>query len=179
MSANFGFFPGNSITLRGNPEIATAIEKWLNPRTARMSWTSAWDICDWARLENGARVDSTIKNFFLSTASRGGMGNNLHNPSSNQSDANYGYTAGVAEALIQSHAGEISLLPALPPSWKDGSVTGLKARGGFEVNMEWKNGKLTKSEIKSLLGNPCVVRVNGKTTNYTIAKGETIVIQGS
>jgi alpha-L-fucosidase 2 len=178
MSANFGFFPGNSITLRGNPEIATAIEKWLNPRTARMSWTSAWDICDWARLENGARVDSTIKNFFISRAARGGMGNNLHNPSSNQSDANYGYTAGVAEALIQSHAGEISLLPALPPSWKDGSVTGLKTRGGFEVNIEWKNGKLTKSEIKSLLGNPCVVRVNGKTTNYTIAKGETIVIQG-
>jgi len=179
MSANFGFFPGNSITLRGNPEIATAIEKWLNPRVARMSWTSAWDICDWARLENGVKVDSTIKNFFLSRTDRGGMGNNFHNPNSNQSDANYGYTAGVAEALIQSHAGEISLLPALPPSWKDGSVTGLKARGGFEVNIEWKNGKLTKSEIKSLLGNPCVVRVNGKTTNYTPAKGETIVIQGS
>ena len=82
-------------------------------------------------------------------------------------------------ALLQSHAGEISLLPALPPGWKDGSVTGLKARGGFEVSIEWKDGKLTKSEIRSLLGNPCVVRVNGKTTNYSPAKGETIVIQGS
>ena len=179
MSANFCFYPGNSITLRGNPEIAAAIQKWLEPRVARLGWTSAWDISDWARLENGTRVDSTIKNFFLSRSPRGGIANNLHNPGSNQSDANYGYTAGVAEALLQSHAGEISLLPALPPSWKDGSVTGLRARGGFEVNIEWKDGKLTKSEIKSLLGNPCVVRVNGKITNYTPAKGETIVIQGS
>jgi alpha-L-fucosidase 2 len=179
MSANFGFFPGNSITLRGNPDIAAAIEKWLEPRRARLGWTSAWDICDWARLENGARVDSTIRNFFISRGNRGGIGNNLHNPGSNQSDANYGYTAGVAESLLQSHAGEISLLPALPPSWKDGSVTGLKARGGFEVNMDWKDGKLTKAVIKSQLGNPCIVRINGKATNYHPAKGETIVIQGS
>jgi alpha-L-fucosidase 2 len=179
MSANFGFFPGNSITLRGNPDIAAAIEKWLEPRRARLGWTSAWDICDWARLENGARVDSTIRNFFISRGNRGGIGNNLHNPGSNQSDANYGYTAGVAESLLQSHAGEISLLPALPPSWKDGSVTGLKARGGFEVNMDWKDGKLTKAVIKSQLGNPCIVRINGKTTNYHPAKGETIEIAGS
>jgi alpha-L-fucosidase 2 len=208
MSANFGFYPGNSITLRGNPEIAAAIEKWLEPRVARTSWTSAWDICDWARLENGEKIDNAIKQFFnvsspmggsprpaVSTGSpaggatrpgfpaggapRGGIGNNFQNTSSNQSDANYGFTAGVAEALLQSHAGEISLLPALPSSWKDGSVTGLKARGGFEVNMDWKDGKLTKAEVKSLLGNPCVVRVNGKTTNYSPAKGETIVIRGS
>ncbi len=179
MSANFGFYPGNSITLRGNPEIVTAIKKWLEPRRVRTSWTSAWDLCDWARLEDGERVDSTIKNFFRSRSPIGGIGNNLHNTGSNQSDANYGYTAGVAESLLQSHTGEISLLPALPPSWKNGSVTGLRARGGFEVSIEWKDGKLTKSEIRSLLGNPCIVRVNGKTTNYTPAKGETIVVQGS
>ena len=187
MSANFGFFPGNSITLRGNPEIAAAIQKWLEPRRARLGWTSAWDICDWARLENGVRADSAINQFFRVSIPGGGtgnyfmpgrgIGNNLHNPGSNQSDANFGYNAGVAECLLQSHAGEISLLPALPVSWKDGSVTGLRARGGFEVNIEWKDGKLTKSEIKSLLGNPCVVRANGQTTNYSPAKGETIVIQ--
>jgi len=200
MSANFGFYPGNSITLRGNPEIAEAIQKWLAPRPVRTSWTSAWDICDWARLENGAGVDTVITNFFKTQAPRpvgnvvagatprpaipagmmrSGIGNNLQNTSSNQSDANYGFTAGIAECLLQSHAGEISLLPALPVSWKDGSVTGLKARGGFEVNMEWKDGKLSKAEIKSLLGNPCVVRLNGETTNYTPAKGETIVIKGT
>ena len=207
MSANFGFFPGNSITLRGNPEIAAAIQKWLEPRQARTSWTSAWDICDWARLENGIKVDTIIRNFFRApepgqrrfprpeqnTATganarppfpagmimRFGIGNNLHNISSNQSDANFGFTAGVAECLLQSHAGEISLLPALPASWKNGSITGLKARGGFEVNMEWEDGKLTKCKIISLLGNPCAVRYGEKTKTYKIAAGESIQITGN
>jgi alpha-L-fucosidase 2 len=197
MSANFGFYPGNSITLRGNPEIAAAIEKWLEPRVVRTSWTSAWDICDWARLENGEKIDTVIKQFFIvrspvggasrpgtpaglpaGARPRGGIGSNLHNTASNQSDANYGFTAGIAEALLQSHAAEISLLPALPSSWKDGSVSGLRARGGFEVSIEWKNGKLTQCIIKSLLGNPLVVRCNGKTTNYTIQKGESVTIKG-
>lgn len=177
MSANFGFFPGNSITLRGNPDLAAAIRKWLEPRQARTSWTSAWDICDWARLEDGIMVDTAITQFFRSRIPRGGIGNNFQNTSSNQSDANYGFTAGVAESLLQSHAGEISLLPALPVTWKDGSVTGLRARGGFEVSMEWKDGKLTRATIKSLLGNPCVVRADGKTTGYAPAKGETIIIR--
>jgi len=180
MSANFGFYPGNSITLRGNPEIAEAIKKWLEPRKIDPGWWNGiWDICDWARLENGEMAERVMGDFFRTTSTRGGLGNNLHNTAAYQSDSNFGFTAAVAECLLQSHAGEISLLPALPPSWKDGSVTGLKARGGFEVSLEWKDGKLTKSEIKSLLGNPCVVRVNGKTTNYTTAKGETIVIQGT
>lgn len=178
MSANFGFYPGNSITLRGNPEIASAIRKWIEPRVARTSWTSAWDICDWARLEDGVRADTAIRQFFISKSPRGGIGNNLHNTSSNQSDANYGYTAGVAECLLQSHAGEISILPALPISWKDGSVTGLKARGGFEVDIEWKNGKLTKAAVKSLLGNPCVIRAEGKATRYSTTKGESVTITG-
>ena len=178
-SPNFGFFPGNSISLRGNPEIAEAIRKWLEPRRIWLFWNSTFDICYWARLENGVKTDTVIKQFFLTRMDRGGIGNNLHNTGANQSDANFGYTAGVAECLLQSHAGEISLLPALPVSWKNGSVTGLRARGGFEVNIEWKDGKLTKAEIKSLLGNSCVVRANKKTTNYSPAKGETIVIQGT
>jgi len=180
MSANFGFYPSNSITLRGNPEIAEAIKKWLEPRKIDPGWWNGiWDICDWARLENGEMAEKVMGDFFRTTSTRGGLGNNLHNTASLQSDASFGITAAIAECLLQSHAGEISLLPALPPSWKDGSIKGLKARGGFEVNMDWKNGKLTKAEVKSLLGNPCVVRVNGKTTNYSPAKGETIVIQGS
>jgi alpha-L-fucosidase 2 len=176
MSANFGFFPGNSITLRGNPDIAAAIQKWLEPRHAITSWTSAWDICDWARLENGVKIDTVIKQFFLSPGSRGGIGNNLHNTGSNQSDANFGFTAGVAESLLQSHAGEISLLPALPVSWKEGSVTGLKARGGFEINISWANGKLKTCDIKSILGNPCTVRYGQKTKTFNIKAGNSIKI---
>lgn len=175
MSANFGFFPGNSITLRDNPEIAAAIQKWLEPRNGNMGWPTAWDICDWARLENGEKIDTVIRNFFLETRGRG-IGNNLHNTRFNQSDANYGFTAGIAECLLQSHAGEISLLPALPPSWKTGSVSGLKARGGFEVNIHWKDGKLEASEIKSLLGSPCTVRYGNEAKIYEIAAGETMRI---
>jgi len=188
MSANFGFFPGNSITLRGNPEIAAAIQKWLEPRVSRLSWTSVWDICDWARLENGIRADTAIRQFFRVTPMRrgfgsnlmprGGIANNLHNPASNQSDANFGFTAGVAECLLQSHAGEISLLPALPLSWKEGSVSGLKARGGFEVSISWTDGKLTSCEIKSINSNSCVVRHGEKTKSFVIPAGKSIKITG-
>jgi alpha-L-fucosidase 2 len=140
-----------------------------------MGWPTAWDICDWARLENGEKADTVIRNFFLETRGRG-IGNNLHNTRFNQSDANYGFTAGVAECLLQSHAGEISLLPALPPSWKNGTVTGLRARGGFEVNIRWKDGKLETCDIKSLLGKPCIVRYADKTKAYEIHAGEMITI---
>jgi alpha-L-fucosidase 2 len=80
---------------------------------------------------------------------------------------------------LQSHAWEISLLPALPTNWINGSVKGLRARGGFEVSIEWKDGKLQQSEIKSLLGNPCVVRYGNKTKSYNIPIGSTIKISGS
>ena len=175
MSANFGFFPGRSITLRGDPEIAAAIQKWLEPRNGNMGWPTAWDICDWARLENGEQVDTVIRNFFLETSGRG-IGNNLHNTRFNQSDANYGFTAGIAECLLQSHAGEIALLPALPPSWKNGAVSGLRARGGFEVSMRWKAGKLEACDIRSLGGKPCTVRYGMKTKTYQIPEGDTITI---
>jgi len=194
MSANFGFFPGHSITLGGNPEIAEAIQKWLEPRQTRTGWGSAWDICDWARLENGGKVDTVIRDFFHVPQQenatpeanavppipagmfRPGIGNNFHNLNYNQSDANFGFTAGISECLLQSHAGEISLLPALPSSWEKGSVSGLRARGGFEVNMSWENGKLTTCEIKSILGNPCVVRYGEKTKTYNIPAGSSIKI---
>jgi alpha-L-fucosidase 2 len=100
--------------------------------------------------------------------------NNLHNGGSNQSDASFGYTAGVAEALLQSHAAEINLLPALPPQWPDGSVRGLRARGGFEVSINWKDGKLKSAEIINRINASATVRYREKTTSLQFKAGETV-----
>lgn len=202
----WGWFPGNSITLRGDPELAGAIEKWVEPRRiSAFNWGSVWTICDWARLENGVMIDTCIRQIFRTRAPRQGgfqrpgrnaipgaiagppipvgmmrtgIANNLHSIDNNQSDGSFGITAAITECLLQSHAGEISLLPALPVSWENGSVTGLRARGGFEVSMSWENGKLTTCDIKSLLGNPCVVRYGEKTKTYDITEGNSIRING-
>ena len=178
-SGTFGLFPGNSITLRGTPELAAAVEAWLEPRPVISFWNSAIDISQWARLENGEKTDEILQKIFLFNGRRmmmggGGFGNNLHFAGSNQSDINFGITAGIAESLLQSHAGEISLLPALPASWKDGSVSGLKARGGYEVNIDWKDGKMTSCEIKSTLGKPFTVRYAGKTREFSLAAGKSV-----
>jgi alpha-L-fucosidase 2 len=142
ISANFAFFPGSSITLRGTPKLADAIRKWLEPRRGNSGWIFSWDICDWARLQNKAKTDTLIKRF-----EGGRLTPNLHNMGNNQSDANFGFTAAVAECLI-------------------------------EVSMNWDNGKLSTCEIKSLLGNPCVVRYGDKTKKYNIPAGGSIEITG-
>ena len=176
-SGTFGLYPGNSITLRGTPELAAAVEAWLEPRPVTVFWNSAIDICQWARLENGEKVDEILRKIFMTPAGRrmmGGFGNNLHFSGSNQSDINFGITAAIAESLLQSHAGEISILPALPASWKDGSVSGLKARGDYEVSISWKDGKMTSCEIKSNLGKPFTIRYAGKTRDFTLPAGKTL-----
>ena len=173
-SGTFGLYPGNSITLRGTPELAKAVETWLEPRPVTVFWNSAIDICQWARLENGDKTDEILRKIFMSSGRRGGFGNNLHFSGSNQSDINFGITAAIAESLLQSHAGEISILPALPASWKDGSVSGLKARGGYEVSISWKDGKMTSCEIKSEFGHPFTVRYAGKTKDFDLAAGKSV-----
>lgn len=99
---------------------------------------------------------------------------NLANNRSNQSDANFGLAAAVAESLLQSHADEISLLPALPPSWSNGSIDGLRARGGFEVAMQWKDGKLLSATIHNRTASRFNVRYAGKTATLSIQAGQTI-----
>jgi len=99
---------------------------------------------------------------------------NLHNVGANQSDASFGFTAAVAEALLQSHAGEISLLPALPTHWPDGSVSGLRARGGYEVSMTWRGGKLESAEIRNAKGGRFNVRSGAKTASLTVKPGATL-----
>jgi len=172
-SPNFPIFPGNTITRRGTPELARAINKWMETRQGRGGWITAWDTAVWARLERGEKVQQWLQPLVRSLA------DNLHNPRNNQSDANFGLTAAVAEALVQSHAGEISLLPALPPSWLNGSVRGLRARGGYEVSIEWRDGKLTSAQIANRNGGNCTVRYGGRTVKIPVASGKATRLDGN
>jgi alpha-L-fucosidase 2 len=169
VSPNFPFYPGSSITLRGNPEFAAAYQRWMEAHNPRGGFPLVWGIAMWARLERGDEVGALIQTYMNRTPA-----NNLHNGGSNQSDASFGYTAAVAEALLQSHAGEISLLPALPPKWPNGSVTGLRARGGYEVSMDWKDGKLTSAEISNCRNTSTSVRYSKRTALLQFKAGETI-----
>jgi len=167
VSPNFPFFPGSTITLRCNPGLAGAINKWMETRQARGGWITAWDASVWARLERGEKVEQ-----WLDVLMTNSFADNLHNRRNNQSDASFGLTAAIAEALLQSHAGEISLLPALPPSWAKGSVKGLRARGNFEVDINWHDGKLVEAVIHSLGGGSSQLRCGSVTRKVKLRKGE-------
>ncbi len=173
VSPNFPFFPGSTITLRGTPELAAAVNKWMETRQGRGGWITAWDTSVWARLERGEKVEQWMRALV-----RNSLADNLHNRGSNQSDANFGLTAAMAEALLQSHAGEISLLPALPPSWSSGAVSGLRARGGFEVALQWKDGKLQSATVRNAVPATCKVRYGAKTVDVAIAAGRTVSLNG-
>jgi alpha-L-fucosidase 2 len=173
-SANFPFYPGSTITLRGQPELAVAIKKWMETRRPGGGFPSMWYISNWSRLERGDKVAPFISAFVTNNVAL-----NLHNAGSNQSDATFGYTAGVAESLVQSHADEISLLPAVSTTWPDGSVKGLRARGGFVVDIEWKAGKLTSAKIHSDAGGPCKLRSGERTGSAVLKAGETVQLNAN
>jgi alpha-L-fucosidase 2 len=174
LSPNFTFYPGSSITLRGTPELAGAIRKWMETRNSRGGFPLVWDIAVWARLERGEKVAAGMQTYLRNCAAP-----NLHNSGSNQSDASFGYTAAVAEALLQSHAGDISLLPALPEGWSDGSVRGLRARGGLVVDLSWKGGKLTSAEIHNFGGEATFTVRNGeKVRMLSIKSGASVRLKG-
>ncbi len=171
LSHLYGFHPGDQITREKTPELFDAVRKTLELRgDAATGWSMGWKINFWARMHEGDRAMKIIKNFFNyveegSTEYKGGgLYPNLfdaHPPF--QIDGNFGYTAGVAEMLLQSHEDIIRLLPALPSVWTTGKISGLKARGNIEVSLEWDNGKLTGARLTGAKNKSVLVSYNEKT----------------
>lgn len=181
----FALHPGNQISPTATPEFAKAARVTLNARGDEgTGWSLAWKVNFWARLQDGNRAYSLFKRILRPVGDKtenmmngGGSYSNLlcaHPPF--QLDGNMGSTAGIAEMLLQSQAGVIELLPALPDSWPTGEIKGLKARGNVTVDEQWKDGKLVSATLVSGNSGKQKVKLGTKTLEVDLIKGQQKVI---
>jgi len=167
----FALHPGTQLDVMKNPDLATAAHKTLERRLAggggHTGWSRAWIINMWARLYHGDNALFNVKELLKSST----LPNLFDNHPPFQIDGNFGFTAGVAEMLLQSHNDVIRLLPALPKEWANGCVKGLKARGGITVNIEWADGKLTKADITANSDCEVVIAYGDKSIVMNLVEG--------
>ena len=172
----YGLFPSAQIDLNTTPELAAAAKRSLEIRGDQATgWATAWRINLWARLHDGDHAFKIFQ-FLLSPRRTFPDMFDAHPPF--QIDGNFGGASGITEMLLQSQNDLVQILPALPSAWRSGNVKGLRARGGFEVDIAWRDGQLTKATIHSLNGNPIRLRYGAATKFVTTKKGETILWDG-
>jgi alpha-L-fucosidase 2 len=158
----YGLYPGHQVSARKTPKLADAAKVVLEQRgLAGNGWASAWKMGCWARLYDAGKA---MENFTYAVKKYTFDSLFSNCAGALQVDGAFGMSAAVAEMLLQSHEGELDLLPTLPASWPSGEVNGLRARGGFEVDMKWEKGRLSSARIQSKLGGPCRVRCGGPVT---------------
>jgi alpha-L-fucosidase 2 len=193
----YGFYPSNQITLRGTPDLAKAVKTTLETRgDISTGWAIAWRLNLWARLQDGNRAHKILRALLGPERTYPNLFD-AHPPF--QIDGNLGGAAGIAEMLLQSHvpwvapgragrgtkadqaddAYEIELLPALPDAWPTGSVTGLRARGGFEVSVAWKDGRLTSAVLSSAKGGRALLRYGQTTRELVLPAGGSFTWDGA
>ena len=164
----FGLHPGHTVSPVTTPELAKASRVVLEHRgDGATGWSMGWKLNQWARLHDGNHAYTLYGNLL-----KNGTLDNLwdtHAPF--QIDGNFGGTAGVTEMLMQSHMGFVHLLPALPDAWKEGAVSGLRAKGNFTVSISWKNGKLVEATLLSGAGAPCEVRYGDSVLKFKTKRG--------